>query len=130
MFEAYAARTLIKFRHLRQKISRKGRCIRDSESTYIVYQNFGFRKRSNFLPQKKKRHFTVPSFYDNLPKSLMCSRNLFVLDFTRRFFVRCVQIFEAYAVRTLIKFRHLRREISRKARYIKNSESTFICTLR
>ena len=29
----------------------------------------------------------------------MYSRNLFVLDFVRRFFVSCVQIFEAYAVR-------------------------------
>ena len=35
---------------------------------------------------------------------LMYSRNLFVLDFARRFFVSCAQIFEAYAVRTLIKF--------------------------
>ena len=31
----------------------------------------------------------------------MYSRNLFVLDFVRRFFVSCVQISEAYAVRTL-----------------------------
>ena len=36
MFEAYAARTLIKSRHLRQKISRKSRCIRDSESTLYI----------------------------------------------------------------------------------------------
>ena len=34
----------------------------------------------------------------------MYSWNLFVLDFARRFFVSCAQIFEAYAVRTLIKF--------------------------
>ena len=34
----------------------------------------------------------------------MYSRNLFVLDFVRRFFVSCVQIFEAYALRTLMKF--------------------------
>ena len=54
----------------------------------------------------------------------MCSRNLFVLDFTRRFFVRCVQIFEAYAVRTLIKFERGWRKISRKSRCGKDSEST------
>ena len=34
----------------------------------------------------------------------MYSRNLFVLDFVRRFFVSCAQIFKAYAVRTLMKF--------------------------
>ncbi len=54
----------------------------------------------------------------------MCSRNLFVLDFTRRFFVRCVQIFEAYAVRTLIKFERGWRKIGRKSKCGKNSEST------
>ena len=46
----------------------------------------------------------------------MCPRNLFVLDFTRRFFVRCVQIFEAYAVRTLIKFERGWRKIGRKSK--------------
>ena len=54
----------------------------------------------------------------------MCSRNLFVLDFTRRFFVRCVQIFEAYAVRTLIKFERGWRKIGRKSKCRKDSEST------
>ena len=54
----------------------------------------------------------------------MCSWNLFVLDFTRRFFVRCVQIFEAYAVRTLIKFERGWRKIGRKSKCRKNSEST------
>ena len=54
----------------------------------------------------------------------MCSRNLFVLDFTRRFFVRCVQIFEAYAVRTLIKFERGWRKIGRKNKCRKDSEST------
>ena len=34
----------------------------------------------------------------------MYSRNLFVLDLVRRFFVSCAQISEAYAVRTLMKF--------------------------
>ena len=34
----------------------------------------------------------------------MHSRNLFVLDFVRRFFVSCAQIFKAYGVRTLMKF--------------------------
>ena len=33
----------------------------------------------------------------------MYSRNLFVLDFVRRFFVSCAQIFEAYVVRTVMK---------------------------
>ena len=55
----------------------------------------------------------------------MCSRNLFVLDFTRRFFVRCVQIFEAYAVRTLIKFERGWRKIGRKSERRKDSESTY-----
>ena len=55
----------------------------------------------------------------------MCSQNLFVLDFTRRFFVRCVQIFEAYAVRTLIKFERGWRKIGRKSKCRKDSESTF-----
>ena len=55
----------------------------------------------------------------------MCSRNLFVLDFTRRFFVRCVQIFEAYAVRTLIKFERGWRKIGCKSERRKDSESTY-----
>ena len=55
----------------------------------------------------------------------MYSRNLFVLDFTRRFFVRCVQIFEAYAVRTLIKFERGWRKIGRKSKCRKDSESTY-----
>ena len=58
----------------------------------------------------------------------MCSRNLFVLDFTRRFFVRCVRIFEAYAVRTLIKFERGWRKIGRKSKCRKDSERT-LCTL-
>ena len=54
----------------------------------------------------------------------MYSRNLFVLDFARRFFVSCAQIFEAYAVRTLIKFGCGWRKIGRKSRCMKDSEST------
>ena len=54
----------------------------------------------------------------------MYSRNLFVLDFTRRFFVSCVQIFEAYAVRTLMKFERGWRKIGRKSERRKDSEST------
>ena len=46
----------------------------------------------------------------------MYSRNLFVLDFVRRFFVSCAQIFEAYAVRTLMKFGCDWRKISRKSK--------------
>ena len=59
----------------------------------------------------------------------MYSRNLLVLDFTRRFFVRCVQIFEAYAVRTLIKFERGWRKIGRKSKCRKDSESTLLCAL-
>ena len=55
---------------------------------------------------------------------LMFSRNLFVLDFVRRFFVSCAQIFEAYAVRTLIKFGCDWRKIGRKGKCMKDSEST------
>ena len=55
----------------------------------------------------------------------MYSRNLFVLDFARSFFVSCAQIFEAYAVRTLIKFGCGWRKIGRKSRCMKDSESTY-----
>ena len=46
----------------------------------------------------------------------MYSRNLFVLDFARRFFVSCAQISEAYAGRTLMKFGRDWRKISRKGK--------------
>ena len=55
----------------------------------------------------------------------MYSRNLFVLDFVRRFFVSCAQIFEAYAVRTVIKFGCDWRKIGRKGKCMKDSESTY-----
>ena len=58
----------------------------------------------------------------------MYSQNLFVLDFARRFFVSCAQIFEAYAVRTLIKFGCDWRKIGRKGKCMKDSESTFLCS--
>ena len=48
----------------------------------------------------------------------MYSRNLFVLDFVRRFFVSCVQIFEAYAVRLA--------ENQPQKQMQKDSESTFL----
>ena len=54
----------------------------------------------------------------------MYSRNLFVLDFARRFFVSCAQISEAYAVRTLMKFGCNWRKIGRKGKCRKDSEST------
>ncbi len=54
----------------------------------------------------------------------MFSRNFSVPDFARRFFVSCAQIFEAYAVRTLIKFGCDWRKISRKGRCMKDSERT------
>ena len=56
----------------------------------------------------------------------MYARNLFVLDFARGFFVICAQIFEAYAVRTLIKFGCDWRKIGRKGKCMKDSESTYI----
>ena len=55
----------------------------------------------------------------------MYSRNLFVLDFVRRFFVSCVQIFEAYAVRMLMKFGYDWRKISHKSKCKKDPESTY-----
>ena len=59
----------------------------------------------------------------------MYSRNLFVLDFVRRFFVSCAQIFEAYAVRTLMKFGCDWRKISHKSKCKKDSESYISITL-
>ena len=56
----------------------------------------------------------------------MYSRNLFVLDFARRFFVNCAQISEAYAVRTLMKFGCNWRKIGRKGKCRKDSESTYL----
>ena len=55
----------------------------------------------------------------------MYSRNLFVLDFARRFFVSCAQILSTYAVRTLIKFGCNWWKIGRKSKCRKDSESTF-----
>ena len=46
-----------------------------------------------------------------------------MLDFVRRFFVSCAQIFEAYAVRTLMKFGCDWRKISHKSKCKKDSES-------
>ena len=54
----------------------------------------------------------------------MYYRNLFVLDFARRFFVSCAQISEAYAGRTLMKFGLDWRKISRKGKCRKGFEST------
>nr|DAZ10251.1 MAG TPA: hypothetical protein [Caudoviricetes sp.] len=56
----------------------------------------------------------------------MYSRNLFMLDFVRRFFVSCAQFFEAYAVRTLMKFGCGWRKISHESKRKKDSESTFL----
>ena len=56
---------------------------------------------------------------------LMFSRNLFVPDFVRRFFVSCAQISEAYAVRTLMKFGCDWRKIGHKGRCRKDSERTW-----
>ncbi len=56
----------------------------------------------------------------------MYSRNLFVLDFVRRFFVRCAQISEAYTVCTLMKFVCDWQKIGHKSKCRKDSESTLI----
>ena len=55
----------------------------------------------------------------------MYSRNLFMLDLVRRFFVSCSQIFEAYAMHTLMKFGCGCRKISHKSKCRKYSESTY-----
>ena len=55
----------------------------------------------------------------------MYSRNLFVLDFVRRFFVSCAQISEAYTVCTLMKFVCSWQKIGHKSKCRKDSESTF-----
>ena len=52
-----------------------------------------------------------------------------MLDFVRRFFVSCAQIFEAYAVRTLMKFGCDWRKISHKSKCKKDSESYISITL-
>ena len=57
---------------------------------------------------------------------IMFSRNLSVLDFVRRFFVSCAQIFKAYGVRTLMKFGCDWRKISHKSKCKKDFESTSI----
>ena len=49
--------------------------------------------------------------------------NLYVPDFVRGFFVICVQIFEAYAVRTLIKSGRSWRKISHKGRCMETLRS-------
>ena len=54
----------------------------------------------------------------------MYSRNLFVLDFARRFFVSCAQILEALALRPPLKSGCDWRKIGRKGKCMKDSEST------
>ena len=54
----------------------------------------------------------------------MYSRNLFVLDFARRFFVSCAQSSEALALRLPLKFGCNWRKIDRKGKCRKDSEST------
>ena len=49
-----------------------------------------------------------------------------MFDFVRRFFVSCIQISEAYAVRTLMKFGYDWRKIGHKSKRRKDFESTFI----
>ena len=56
----------------------------------------------------------------------MYSRILFVPDFTRKFFVRCAQIYEVYLDGMLIRFVCIWRKISRKSRYKREPESTLI----
>ena len=54
----------------------------------------------------------------------MYSRNLFVLDFARRFFVSCAKISEALALRPPLKFGCDWRKIGRKGKCMKDFEST------
>ena len=49
-----------------------------------------------------------------------------MLDFVRRFFVRCAQISEAYTVCTLMKFVCDWQKIGHKSKCRKDSESTYI----
>ena len=56
----------------------------------------------------------------------MYSRNLFVLDFVRNFLSIVPKFFEAYAVRTLMKFGCDWRKIGHKGRCSKDFERTFI----
>ena len=56
----------------------------------------------------------------------MYSRNLFVLDFAKRFFVSCAQTSEALALRPPLKFGCSWRKISRKGKCRKDSESNEI----
>ena len=53
----------------------------------------------------------------------MYSRNLFVLDFVRNFLSIVPKFFEAYAVRTLMKFGCGWRKISPKSKCKKDSEN-------
>ena len=55
---------------------------------------------------------------------LMFSRNLFVPDFVRRFFVSCAQISEAYVGRTSMKFGCDWRKIGHKSKCRKDSGRT------
>ena len=58
-------------------------------------------------------------------KFIICTLRIFLYLILREdFFVSCAQIFEAYAVRTLIKFGCGWRKIDRKSRCRKDSEST------
>ena len=63
-------------------------------------------------------------FYVSKSGNVMYSRNLFVLDFVRRFFVSCAQISEAYTVWTLMKFGCNWQKIGHKSKCRKDSEST------
>ena len=54
----------------------------------------------------------------------MYSRNLFVLDFARRFFVSCAKISEALALRPPLKFGCDWQKIGRKGKCMKDFEST------
>ena len=64
------------------------------------------------------------SIFSKLVYSLMYSRNLFVLDFARRFFVSCAQISEALALRPPLKFGCDWQKIGRKSKCMKDSENT------
>ena len=61
---------------------------------------------------------------------LMYSRNLFVLDFARRFFVNCAQISEAYVdeIRVQLAENRPQRQVQERLReYIKTHGRIFLC---
>ena len=77
----------------------------------------------SFLHRERQIPVQQSERYLSIEKN-MFDWNLYVPDFVRGFFVICVQIFEAYAVRTLIKSGRSWRKISHKGRCMEDSDRT------